>query len=113
MKHNLLVLSDEIYTGIIYGGTYVSMMSYPGMEERTIIIDGFSKSFAMTGWRLGYAVAPPRIVPALDLMAVNTYRCTAEIDRSMAPLKRYATGKAPPHEWLGNLPSAVSSLFTT
>ena len=47
-------------------GNYVSMMSYPGMEERTLIIDGFSKSFAMTGWRLGYTVAPARIVPALD-----------------------------------------------
>jgi len=55
VKHDLLVLSDEIYARIIYGGTYKSMMSYPGMEERTLIIDGFSKSFAMTGWRLGYA----------------------------------------------------------
>ncbi len=78
VKHDLLVLSDEIYARIIYGGTYVSMMSYPGMEERTLIIDGFSKSFAMTGWRLGYAIAPARIVPALDLLAVNTYTCTAE-----------------------------------
>ena len=78
VKHDLLVLSDEIYARIIYGGTYKSMMSYPGMEERTLIIDGFSKSFAMTGWRLGYAVAPARIVPALDLLAVNTYTCTAE-----------------------------------
>lgn len=78
VKHDLLVLSDEIYARIIYGGTYVSMTSYPGMQERTVIIDGFSKSFAMTGWRLGYAVAPARIVPALDMLAVNTYTCTAE-----------------------------------
>jgi len=78
VKHDLLVLSDEIYARIIYGGTYVSMMSYPGMEERTLIIDGFSKSFAMTGWRLGYAIAPPRIVPALEMLAVNTYTCVAE-----------------------------------
>jgi aspartate/methionine/tyrosine aminotransferase len=78
VKHDLLVLSDEIYARIIYGGSYTSMMSYPGMEERTLIIDGFSKSFAMTGWRLGYATAPARIVPALDLLAVNTYTCTAE-----------------------------------
>jgi aspartate/methionine/tyrosine aminotransferase len=78
VKHDLLVLSDEIYARIIYGGTYVSMMSYPGMEERTLIIDGFSKSFAMTGWRLGYAIAPPRIVPALALLAANTYSCVAE-----------------------------------
>jgi len=78
VKHDLLVLSDEIYARIIYGGTYVSMMSYPGMAERTLIIDGFSKSFAMTGWRLGYAIAPPRIVSALEMLAVNTYTCTAE-----------------------------------
>jgi aspartate/methionine/tyrosine aminotransferase len=78
VKHDLLVLSDEIYARIIYGGTYKSMMSYPGMEERTLIIDGFSKSFAMTGWRLGYVTAPARIIPALDLIAVNTYTCTAE-----------------------------------
>jgi aspartate aminotransferase len=78
VKHDLLVLSDEIYARIIYGGTYVSMTSYSGMEERTLIIDGFSKSFAMTGWRLGYAVAPTRIVPALDMLAVNTYTCVAE-----------------------------------
>ena len=81
VKHDLLVLSDEIYARIIYGGTYLSMMNYPGMEERTVIIDGFSKSFAMTGWRLGYAVAPPRIVPALDLLAVNTYTCVAEFSQ--------------------------------
>ena len=78
VKHDLLVLSDEIYARIIYGGTYVSMTSYSGMEERTLIIDGFSKSFAMTGWRLGYAVALTRIVPALDMLAVNTYTCVAE-----------------------------------
>jgi len=81
VKHDLLVLSDEIYARIIYSGTYVSMMSYPEMEERTLIIDGFSKSFAMTGWRLGYATAPARIVPALDLLAVNTYTCVAEFSQ--------------------------------
>jgi aspartate aminotransferase len=81
VQHDLLVLSDEIYARIIYGGTYVSMMSYPGMEERTLIIDGFSKSFAMTGWRLGYATAPAPIVPALDLLAVNTYTCVAEFSQ--------------------------------
>jgi aspartate/methionine/tyrosine aminotransferase len=48
------------------------------MAERTFIIDGFSKSFAMTGWRLGYTVAPERFVPALDLLAVNSYTCVAE-----------------------------------
>ena len=78
VKHDLLVLSDEIYARIIFGGAYQSMLSYPGMAERTFIIDGFSKSFAMTGWRLGYTVAPERFVPALDLLAVNSYTCVAE-----------------------------------
>ncbi len=84
VEHDLLVLSDEIYARIIYGGNYISMMSYPGMEERTLIIDGFSKSFAMTGWRLGYAVAPPGIVPALAMLAVNTYTCVAEFTQYAA-----------------------------
>ena len=81
VKHDLLVLSDEIYARVIYGGQYVSLMNYPGMEERTLIIDGFSKSFAMTGWRLGYTVAPPRIVPALQMLAVNSYTCVAEFSQ--------------------------------
>ena len=84
VKHDLLVFSDEIYARIIYGGNYVSMMRYPGMEERTLIVDGFSKSFAMTGWRLGYTVAPPRIVPALEMMAVNSYTCVAEFTQHAA-----------------------------
>ncbi len=78
VKHDLIVLSDEIYARILYGNEYVSMLSYPGMEERTLIIDGFSKSFAMTGWRLGYTVAPRYITPALEMLAVNSYTCVAE-----------------------------------
>src|SRR5215472_2459333 len=84
VKHDLWVLSDEIYARIIYGGEYMSMLRYPGMRERTLIIDGFSKSFAMTGWRLGYTVAPPEVIPALDLMVVNTYTCTAEFTQYAA-----------------------------
>jgi aspartate/methionine/tyrosine aminotransferase len=84
VKHDLFVLSDEIYARVIYGGEYVSLMNYPGMEERTLIIDGFSKSFAMTGWRLGYAVAPPHVVPALQMLAVNTYTCVAEFSQYAA-----------------------------
>ncbi len=60
------------------------MLRYPGMAERTLIIDGFSKSFAMTGWRLGYTVAPPEVVPALAMMAVNTYTCVAEFTQYAA-----------------------------
>src|ERR1700694_3682501 len=84
VKHDLWVLSDEIYARIIYGGEYLSMLRYPGMAERTLIIDGFSKSLAMTGWRLGYTVAPPEVVPALVMMAVNTYTCVAEFTQYAA-----------------------------
>ena len=84
VEHDLYVLSDEIYARIIYGGDYISMRSYPGMPEHTIIIDGFSKSFAMTGWRLGYAVAPPEIVEQLELLAINTYTCVAEFTQYAA-----------------------------
>ncbi len=84
VKHDLWVLSDEIYARIIYEGEYLSMLRYPGMLERTLIIDGFSKSFAMTGWRLGYTVAPAEVVAALTMMAVNTYTCVAEFTQYAA-----------------------------
>ena len=84
VQHDLYVLSDEIYARIIYGQKYNSMLSYPGMAERTLIIDGFSKSFAMTGWRLGYTVAPPEIVPHLVMLAINSYTCTAEFTQYAA-----------------------------
>ncbi len=84
VKHDLWVLSDEIYARIIYGGEYFSMLRYPGMGERTLIIDGFSKSFAMTGWRLGYTVAPREVVAALTMMVVNTYTCVAEFTQYAA-----------------------------
>jgi aspartate aminotransferase len=84
VKHDLWVLSDEIYARITYGGEYFSMLRYPGMADRTLIIDGFSKSFAMTGWRLGYTVAPPDVVAALTMMVVNTYTCVAEFTQYAA-----------------------------
>src|SRR5215813_3002722 len=64
VEHDLYVVSDEIYARIAYRDDLRSMRSYPGMAARTLIIDGFSKSFAMTGWRLGYTVAPPALVAA-------------------------------------------------
>ena len=95
-KHDLYVLSDEIYARILYSDRYLSMLSYPGMLERTCIIDGFSKSFAMTGWRLGYAVAPPHIVEQLELLVINTYTCTAEFTQYAAiEALRDSTGATP------------------
>ncbi len=64
-KHDLLVLSDEIYAELVYDKPYISMASLPGMRERTILINGFSKGFAMTGWRLGFVCAPVEISKAM------------------------------------------------
>ena len=61
-KHDLFVISDEIYSELSYKGDHVSIASFDGMKERTILINGFSKSFAMTGWRLGYACGPREII---------------------------------------------------
>lgn len=77
-EHDLFVISDEIYARIVYGGGYQSIAALPGMAERTVIVDGFSKSFAMTGWRLGYAVAPEEVHAGLRMLVENSYTCTAE-----------------------------------
>ena len=62
IEKDLYVISDEIYSELTYGGQHVSIASFPGMRERTVLINGFSKSFAMTGWRMGYAAAPALIL---------------------------------------------------
>lgn len=84
VKHDLWVITDEIYARILFNGDYKSIYNLPGMPQRTIIIDGFSKSFAMTGWRLGYAVAPKEFIDALDLLVLNTFTCTAEFSQVAA-----------------------------
>ncbi|MGA2430981.1 MAG: pyridoxal phosphate-dependent aminotransferase [Candidatus Acidiferrum sp.] len=84
VKHDLWVMADEIYARILFSGEYKSVYALPGMAERTIIIDGFSKTFAMTGWRLGYAVAPRELIEAMDLLVLNTFTCTAEFTQVAA-----------------------------
>jgi aspartate aminotransferase len=84
VKNDLWVMADEIYARILFSGEYQSIYALPGMAERTIIIDGFSKSFAMTGWRLGYAVAPTELIDAMDLLVLNTFTCTAEFTQVAA-----------------------------
>ncbi|MDX2149754.1 MAG: pyridoxal phosphate-dependent aminotransferase [Bryobacteraceae bacterium] len=75
---DLIVLSDEIYSRIYYGETApFSIASLPGMLERTIILDGFSKTYAMTGWRMGYGVMPAWLVDAVNKLMVNSNSCTA------------------------------------
>ena len=73
IRHDLVVLADEIYGRILYDGAeHVSIASLPGMAERTIVLDGFSKTFAMTGWRLGYAIVPPSLVQIYGQLIINT-----------------------------------------
>jgi aspartate aminotransferase len=75
-RHDLVVLTDEIYGRIIYDGTeHVSIASLAGMTDRTIVLDGFSKTFAMTGWRLGYAIVPPTLVGMYGQLIINSISC--------------------------------------
>ena len=77
-KHpDCYVLADEIYKDILYTGEHHSISTFPGMADRTIILDGFSKSYAMTGWRLGYGIMPPELVPHVVRLAVNSVSCAA------------------------------------
>src|SRR5438105_14400782 len=74
---DLMVLSDEICSRIYYGEPPASIASLPGMLEKTIILDGFSKTYAMTGWRMGYGVMPDWLVEAVNKLMVNSNSCTA------------------------------------
>ena len=76
-EHDLMVVSDEIYSQLVYGFHHVSPMSQPGMRERTVLMDGLSKSYAMTGWRLGYAVAPKALAVKLEQLMINSSSCAA------------------------------------
>jgi aspartate/methionine/tyrosine aminotransferase len=74
---NILILSDEIYSRLIYDGDHFSIMSVPGFKERTILLDGFSKTYAMTGWRMGYGVMRPDLAVQISRLQTNATSCTA------------------------------------
>ena len=76
-EHRCWILSDEIYSEMLYEGEHSSVASYPGLAGRTILVDGFSKTFAMTGWRLGYASLPPQLVEPVTRLIINSVSCTA------------------------------------
>ena len=76
-ERRIPVLSDEIYRQFLYEGEFVSTMTLPGMRDLTILLDGFSKSYAMTGWRLGYGVMPPPLAEHVARLMVNSASCTA------------------------------------
>ncbi|HKG27265.1 MAG TPA: pyridoxal phosphate-dependent aminotransferase [Thermomicrobiales bacterium] len=77
VRHDLTVLADEIYAEILYEGEHVSIATMPGMAERTIILDGFSKTYAMTGWRLGYGAMPADFAGLIAKLMVNSVSCTS------------------------------------
>jgi aspartate aminotransferase len=80
----ITVLSDEIYGRILYGGQFASIASVPGMAEQTVILDGLSKTYAMTGWRIGYGVAPRGVAARLVQLMVNSNSCTAAFTQMAA-----------------------------
>ena len=77
VEHDILVLADEIYSELLYEGEHVSIATMPGMAERTVILDGFSKTYAMTGWRLGYGLFPGDLAASVSKLMVNSVSCTA------------------------------------
>jgi aspartate aminotransferase len=78
------VLSDEIYNRLIYGGEHTSLAHFPGLKERTIILDGFSKAYAMTGWRLGYGIMRADLAQQVALLMINSNSCTASFSQVAA-----------------------------
>jgi aspartate/methionine/tyrosine aminotransferase len=77
LEHDLVVLADEIYGRIVYDGEHVSITSFPGMQERTIVLDGFSKAYAMTGWRMGHALLPEPLVTPFTRLIINSVSGTS------------------------------------
>ena len=95
MAHNLLVISDEIYEKLLYNGvTHLSIATLPNMRERTIIVNGVSKSHAMTGWRIGYAIGPKDIISAMTNLASHSTSNPTSIAQA-ASVAAYAEGDAP------------------
>ena len=83
-ENDITVLSDEIYIRFLYEGIYKSVASFPGMLDRTIILDGFSKTYSMTGWRIGYGVFPTDLVEPIARLVTNSVSCTASFTQMAA-----------------------------
>jgi len=91
-KHNLIVISDEIYSELTYQGKHTSIASLPGMKDRTILVNGFSKAFAMTGWRIGYVCAPKELIAAMVKIHQYTIMC-ASIMAQKAAIEALQNGR--------------------
>jgi aspartate aminotransferase len=84
VRHDLTVLSDEVYWATRYDEGHVSVLDFDGMSERTVLLDGWSKPFAMTGWRLGFGVLPPDLVEPVTRLIVNSVSCTSAFSQDAA-----------------------------
>jgi aspartate/methionine/tyrosine aminotransferase len=84
IRHDLTVLTDEVYWAIRYDGKHVSVLDVDGMAERTILLDGWSKTFAMTGWRLGFGVFPQALVEPVTRLVINSVSCTSAFSQHAA-----------------------------
>ncbi|HLY31884.1 MAG TPA: aminotransferase class I/II-fold pyridoxal phosphate-dependent enzyme, partial [Ktedonobacterales bacterium] len=83
-QHDLLVISDEVYSRLVYGQPHASIIAQPGMRERTILVDGFSKAYAMTGWRIGYICAPAAILEAIVKVHQYAIMCAPTMSQAAA-----------------------------
>ena len=83
-RHDLVVLSDEVYWAIRYGPGHASVLDFDGMADRTVLLDGWSKTYAMTGWRLGFGVFPPALVEPVTRLAINSVSCTSAFSQYAA-----------------------------
>ncbi len=102
VEHNLWVLADEAYFDIRYGGDPLSIVSFPGMQQRTVVLYTFSKRYAMTGWRLGAAIGPEEIIACINKLNTNNESCSNHfIQRAMAETMETETGE--PDKILGIL----------
>jgi aminotransferase len=83
-RHDLLVLADEVYSRLVYGVEHTSIVQMPGMRERAVLVDGFSKAYAMTGWRIGYVCAPERLLEAILKVHQYAIMCAATVSQAAA-----------------------------
>ena len=84
IEHDLVVLTDEVYWALTYDGQHRSVLEIDGMAERTVLLDGWSKTFAMTGWRLGFGVFPPALVEPVGRLVINSVSCTSAFSQHAA-----------------------------
>jgi aspartate aminotransferase len=84
IRHDLVVLSDEVYWALRYDSPHASVLEFDGMESRTILLDGWSKTYAMTGWRLGFGVFPESLVEPVTRLAINSVSCTSAFSQYAA-----------------------------